>query len=253
MNRIIICGQDHSIDCPTITWKDPGGMNAYQYQKFNSRNLTLDQLKQQTSCFVLHHSVTYTAKTCYDVLVNRGLSCTFLIDDDNKDGYATLYQTLDVKEVAWSHGPLNSNGAGVEICYMPQAWENTNLYSEANRKKYKVPEHQIVEDTIQGRQIKVFAPTQAQINTVECLLHTVCLVLDLPAAFPRDLQGNIIKSALSDPKSHRGLLGHFNITVQKNDPAGIDLKSVENNVKSKLANATGISQILSEFNSTFKP
>jgi hypothetical protein len=251
MNRIIICGQDYNIDCPTITWKDPGGMNAYQYQKFNSRNLNLEQLKQQTSCFVLHHSVTYTARSCYDVLINRGLSCTFLIDDDNKDGYATLYQTLDVKEVAWSHGPLNSNGAGVEICYMPQAWENTNLYSEANRKKYNVPEHQIVEDTIQGRQIRVFAPTQAQINTVECLIQTICLVLDLPASFPRDSQGNIIKSALLDPKSHRGLLGHFNITIQKNDPAGIDLNSVENNVKDKLANSTAVGQILSDFDSTF--
>lgn len=251
MNRIIICGQDHSIDCPTITWKDPGGMNAYQYQKFNFRNLTLDQLKQQTSCFVLHHSVTYTAKTCYDVLVNRGLSCTFLIDDDNKDGYATLYQTLDVKEVAWSHGPLNSNGAGVEICYMPQAWENANLYSEANRKKYNVPEHIIVNDTVQNRTLKVFAPTQAQINTVECLIQTVCLALDLPAAFPRDDQGNIIKSILQDPKSHKGLLGHFNINVQKNDPAGLDLDSIENNVKLKLANSTGAGQVLSEFSSTF--
>jgi hypothetical protein len=255
MNRIIICDQDFSIDCPTITWKDPGGMNAYSYKKFNYRTLNLDQLKQQTSCFVLHHSVTYTARSCYDVLVNRGLSCTFLIDDDNKDGYATLYQTLDVKEVAWSHGPLNSNGAGVEICYMPQAWENPNLYSETNRKKYKVPEHQIVEDTIQGRKIKVFAPTQAQINTVECLTYTICTALDLPASFPRDSQGLITKSALDNPKSHNGLLGHFNITVQKNDPAGIDLYSIEKNVElkqNKSPTISAIDQVLSEFTETFK-
>lgn len=251
MNKIIICDQDYSIDCPTITWKDPGGMDAYPYKKFYNRNLTLEQLKKQTSCFVLHHSVTYTAKTCYDVLVNRGLSCTFLIDDDNKDGYATLYQTLDVKEGAWSHGALNRFGAGVEICYMPQAWENTNLYSETNRKKYKVPEHKIVEDTVQNRKLKVFAPTQAQINTVECLIQTMCLVLDLPASFPKDAQGNIIKSVIPDPKSHRGLLGHFNITVQKNDPAGLELDSIENNVKNKLINNTGIGQVLSEFNSKF--
>ena len=251
MSRIIICGQDYSIDCPTITWKDPGGMNAYQYKKFNSRNFTLDQLKQQTSCFVLHHSVTYTAKTCYDVLVNRGLSCTFLIDDDNKDGYATLYQTLDVKEAAWSHGPLNSSGAGVEICYMPQAWENVNLYSEANRKKYNVPEHQIVNDTIQNRTLKVFAPTQAQINTVEALVYTICLALNLPAAFPRDVHGNIVKGVLPAPKSHRGLLGHFNISVQKIDPAGLDLDSIEDNVKAKLTNATDKNPILSEFDSVF--
>ena len=42
MNKIIICGQDYSIDCPTITWKDPGGMDAYPYKKFYNRNLTLE-------------------------------------------------------------------------------------------------------------------------------------------------------------------------------------------------------------------
>lgn len=246
MNRIIICDKDYEIECPTVTWKDPGGMNAYPFKKFNSRNLTLDQLKKQTSCFVLHHSVTYTAKTCYDVLVDRGLSCTFLIDDDDQNGYATLYQTLDVKEVAWSHKPLNSLGAGVEICYMPQAWENTNLYSENNRKKYNVPEHEIVEDVIQGRKIKVFAPTKAQVNTVNALVTTICSALNIPPLFPRDSNGNISKSALQDPKSHRGLLGHFNITNQKNDPAGLDLLSIEQNAQSSIGN------VISQFDDFFK-
>lgn len=231
MSRIIICDEDYEIECPTLTWKDPGGFNAYPVNKFNLRNLTLEQLKEKTSCFVLHHSVTYTAKTCFDVLKNRGLSCTFIIDDDEDiGGYATLYQTLDVKEVAWSQGAFNSAGAGVEICYMPQAWENSNLYSETNRKNYKVPDHDIVEDTIQGRKLKAFAPTQAQINTLACLIKTVCQTLDVPMVFPRDKDNNIIKKYFSDVKSHNGLLCHFNISSQKYDPAGIDLEDLESYV-----------------------
>ncbi len=227
MNRIIICGKDYEIDCPTLTWKDKGGFNAYPYGKFTLRNLNLENLKKQTSCFVLHHSVTYTAATCQAVLVSRGLSCTFLIDDNNDNGYATLYQTLDVKEAAWSHGLMNSLGAGVEICYMPQAWENKNLYSEKNRKKFNVPEHNIVTDTVQGRTLQVFAPTEAQVKTLKCLIKVVCSTLDVPMNFPKDQDGNITKSILSDPKSHKGLLGHFNISNQKNDPAGLDLDYLE--------------------------
>lgn len=227
MNRIIICDKDYSINCPTLTWKDKNGFNSYPQKKFNFRNLKLEELKKQTSCFVLHHSVTYTAKDCYAVLVSRGLSCTFLIDDDNIDGYATLYQTLDVKEGAWSHGILNNFGAGVEICYMPQAWENRNLYSETNRKKFNVPNHKIVEDTVQGRKLQAFAPTDAQINTLKCLILTVCSALEIPMIFPKDQNHQIIKTILSDPKSHNGLLGHFNISKQKNDPAGLDLDYIE--------------------------
>ena len=231
MNRIIICNKDYEIDCPTITWKDLGGFNAYPYNKFNFRSINLEKLKSSTSCFVLHHSVTYTARDCFNVLVNRNLSCIFLIDDDNKDGYATLYQTLDVKEGAWSHGILNNDGAGVEICYMPQAWENSNLYSESNRKKFNVPEHYIVDDDVQGRKVKAFAPTEAQINTLKSLIYTMCKVLDIPMIFPKDQDGNITKKMINDPKSHKGLLGHFNITKMKNDPAGLDLDYLEKYVK----------------------
>lgn len=227
MNRIIICNKDYSINCPTLTWKDKNGFNSYPQKKFNFRNIELEELKKETSCFVLHHSVTYTAASCHAVLVSRGLSCTFLIDDDNQDGYATLYQTLDVKEGAWSHGMLNNRGAGVEICYMPQAWENINLYSLNNRKKFGVPEHKIIEDTVQGQKLKVFAPTEAQINTLKCLILTICNALEIPMIFPKDQDGNITKKVLTNPKEHKGLLGHFNITKQKNDPAGLDLDYLE--------------------------
>ena len=228
MSRIIICGEDYEINCPTVTWKDENGFNAYPYKKFNARNLTLEELKEKTSCFVLHHSVTYTAKSCYNVLVSRGLSCNFLIDDDyDISGYATLYQTLDVKEGPWAQQPLNNAGAGVEICYMPQAWENSNLYSEQNRKKFQVPDHELVNDNLQGRLVKAFAPTSYQLNTLRCLIKTVCKALDIPMIFPKDKNGNVIKTVISDPKNHKGLLGHFNINSQKYDPAGIDLDMLE--------------------------
>ena len=230
MGRIIICDQDYEVDCPVITWKDPGGFNAYPYKKFNARNLTLEELKEKTSCFVLHHSVTYTAKSCYNVLVSRGLSCNFLIDDDNVDDYATIYQTLDVKEGPWAQTPLNNAGAGVEVCYMPQAWENPNLYSEQNRKKFNVPEHQLVDDNIQGRNLKAFAPTEAQLNTLKTLVKKICDVLYIPNAFPKDDSGNIIKTVVKDLKNYRGLLCHFNINNQKYDPAGIDLQAFEDDL-----------------------
>ncbi len=230
-NCIIAAGQTFDIGCRVIKWNEANGMSFYPSKKYTSRKNDINELRKDITCFVLHHSVTYTAKATYNGLIGRGLSVSFIIDDNDINGYATIYQCLDIKDAGWSHGSFNSKGSGVEVSYMPQAWENPNLYSEVNKKKWNVPEHEIVSDTVHGTTRKVFAPTAAQIASCTALMWGYCTAFpDVKRGFPRDEKGEVIKTVVASPE---GLISHFNITQQKIDIAGFPFDDVEKEIKAR--------------------
>ena len=68
--------------------------------------------KRDPSFFVCHWDVCLSSKSCYKVLENRGLSVHFLIDNDG-----TIYQTMDINDVAYHAGSRtwNNKSIGVEI------------------------------------------------------------------------------------------------------------------------------------------
>lgn len=225
---IVISGQKFDIGSNVILWDDPKGLSLYK-SKYGARSLTLSQIQETLNSFVLHHSVTYTAKQCHAGLIARGLSVNFIIDDDNDNGIATIYQCLDVKDAGYSQVPLNFAGPGVEICYNPQYWENKNLYSDANIKKYNVQPHEVVDDVIHGSKLKVFAPTQAQVKAVIYLAAGLSKALPkLGSDFPKDANGNFIKTSITNPT---GMISHFNITKNKIDPLGFPFGQAEQEIK----------------------
>lgn len=228
-NSIIACGQEADIGCPVIKWNDPGGLSFYSTKKYTARNVGIDTLRKEVKCFILHHSVTYTAKHTYIGLMSRGLSVNFIIDDNiDKNGYATIYQCLDIKDAGWSHAPLNGRGPAVEICYQPLASTMAQAYSETNQKKYGVQPHQIKDDLIHGQKFRTFCPTAAQVKSTTALLGGfVKLFPDVPPVFPRDSSGKVIKTVIPNPESYTGLLAHFNITRNKIDPLGFPFDQVE--------------------------
>lgn len=224
---IVAAGVKFDIGSRVVLWDEPKGLSFYKRGlKYVVRNNTLDELQSVIDCFVLHHAVSYTAKTTYNVLIGRGLSVNFIIDDDNVDGVATVYQCLDIKDYGQSQGHLNDNGPGVEIAYIPTAWSTPNAYSELNQKKMGVQPHEIVQDTIHGQNFKVFAPTAAQTNAVAALSWGICSLFNIPGEFPKDKDGNFIKGVVN-LNNYRGLLNHFNVTRNKIDAAGLDLKAIE--------------------------
>lgn len=225
---IVASGQEMDIGCKVIKWKDPGGFSFYSTKRYTARNVELDVLRRQVKTFVLHHSATYTAKHTYVGLITRGLSVNFIIDDNDVDGYATIYQCLDIKDAAWSHAPLNLRGPGVEISYQPMASTMSEAYSEINQKKYGVPPHLIVDDRIHGQKIRAFSPTQAQLkSTVALLTGFAKLFPDIPMVFPKDSDGNLIKTSIPNPEKYQGLLTHYNVTRNKIDPLGFPSAQVE--------------------------
>lgn len=221
---IVACGEKEDIGCRVVLWDEPVGFNLY-HGKYQKRDLTLAQLREKLTLFCLHHSVTPNAKATFGGLVGRGLSVNFIVDDDNVDGFATIYQCLDIRDIGYSQGEYNSFGPGVEISYYPQAWQDPGLYSEQHIKEWRASPHQVVDDVIHQAHLKVFAPTEAQVASVTALLKGYCrLFPKVKREFPRDAHGNFIKEVI---KNAEGMVSHFNLSAQKIDPAGFPFAKVQ--------------------------
>ncbi len=226
---IVVAGQKFDTGARVVLWDEPGGFSFYKSGKYSSRKSDLTKLQTEVDSFILHHSVTYTAKSTYTGLLGRGLSVNFIIDDDSKDGIATIYQCLDVRDAGWSHSPMNFRGPGVEISYHPAIWDNPNYYSAANIKKHGVQPHPVVEDRIHGQKLKVNGPAESQVKACVALLHGISQAFPaMRMTFPRDAAGNIIKTVVPNPS---GLLHHYNITKQKIDSAGMPNEELEKQLK----------------------
>lgn len=225
---IIAAGVKFEIGCRVVLWDEPGGLNLYK-GKYGARNVDLNQLRKDVNSFIIHHSVTWRAKDTYNGLLGRGLSVNFIIDDDEKDGIATIYQCLDIKDAGYSHKPLNFNGPGVEICYQPTYWLTPDAYSDANQLKHKVPSHPIIEDKIHGQKFKAFGPTSAQVNACVALAYGISQAFPaIKMEFPKDSNGDIIKTTVPNPS---GLLHHYNLTQQKIDALGFPSEEFEEKLK----------------------
>lgn len=238
MNTKIWATNDKSFDigCKVVKWDEKEGFNFVPYGKYTWRNWDYDKLKEKITQFTVHWSVNYRAKSMYYGLKARGLSVNFMIDDDcNEDGFATIYQTLPIQHAGWSQGTangisFNQFGSGVEFALMPQAWEK-NMYSESNRKKFHVPEHETTIAPIHGTKLKVFLPTKAQMSSLINLIWGYCeLFPNVKPYFPKDENGNYITTTIKNAQDYKGLLNHYNIKRGKIDTAGLDLNKIEETV-----------------------
>lgn len=142
---IVACGQDFAIGTRVVTWREPGGYDAYRKGKFfaadeppdgalryrpvragldealraraEAHGLSLADLQQVVHLFVLHYDAAGTSRQCFKVLQDvRNLSVHFLLDVDG-----TIYQTLDLREQAAHATIANAISVGVEIAH-PGAW-----------------------------------------------------------------------------------------------------------------------------------
>lgn len=228
--EIVGCGKKVDIGCKVVLWNEGPEFSFYKKPgSFKPRNWNSEQLEKNIRTFTYHHAVCYTARQTYVALLGRNLSVNFIIDDDiNEDGCATIYQCLDIKDVGYSQKPLNDAGPGVEIALRPEAWQNKELYSDKNRELQKVQSHEMIEDIVHKQKLKVFKPTEAQFNACARLaygINALCPLVNLE--FPRDAQGNYLKTVVPNLNTVTGLLNHYNITTNKIDCSGFDHEYVE--------------------------
>lgn len=234
-NYIVAAGVKQDIGCPVIKWNDPGGYNFYKTGKLTVRKSNYEQLQNEISVFVLHHSASFRSAQTFGGLVSRGLSVQFMIDDDNVNGFATIHQCADIKDYCYSHAPLNAAGPGVEVASMVTAWSNPSLYSESNQKKYGVTPHETTDATFHGLTKKVFAITDAQMNSLAHLLAGFCKMFPLVRPdFPRNDDGSIITTTTD--KLHGYILDHLMLNREKFDLAGYDHEKLIKNIAEIMIN-----------------
>lgn len=229
---IFAAERSFDIGCRVIKWDEPSGFDFTPKGKYNKRNINFDQLSPLMKQFCVHYSVTYRASHMVGGLNARGLSVHFMIDDNvNEQGYADVYQALDLTHGAWSQGGVYNNmGPGVEISYMPQAWEK-NMYTPADIKKWNVQPHDTAIATVHGTKLKVHLPTKAQIaSLIQLMWGFTELFPHVPAKFPRTPQGSLITTKLEKPETYSGFVNHYHLTRDKMDTLGLDMEMIEKEV-----------------------
>ena len=221
MGYIIVSNQKFEVPANVIHWDDPNGKSFYPYPtSFAHREISLEDLRDKISATVLHHSQTFNAVNTFNVLVARNLSVNFIVDDDNVDGTATVYQCLDVKDAGYSHKPLNLSAPGIEVSYM----------GFADKSYYKDMVHELMIDAIRGAKIKSYGPTYPQLKAIAA----VCIGLKkafpkIGMKFPRN-NDQISKSTEINPT---GLLCHYHVSNQKIDPLGLNHEELENLIEGR--------------------
>ena len=246
---IVVCGQKFDIGTKVVLWDDPKGLNAYDESKvsvweenrktgkgsnksikgkrYKKSNVNLSKLQKIITQFFLHHSGLYRSKTTFNVLHNeRKLSAHFIMDDDG-----TIYQTLDLKEIAWHGGSHNKFSIGIEIDSRARAFKYPKAYNLRKQNKYNVLPHKTRMDRINGEWLGGFEYTDQQYEALISLaigLKEIFPLMRTPNSpyevdFPRTKVGKIVKKAYSAAKEHRGFICHLQAsTTGKIDPISFD-------------------------------
>ncbi|MDB5320910.1 MAG: negative regulator of beta-lactamase expression [Phycisphaerales bacterium] len=202
----------------------------------------LSDLQQRVDQFVYHYDVAGTSQTCFKVLHDmRGLSVHFMLDIDG-----TIYQTLDLKERAWHATTSNTRSIGIEIANMgAYPTRANNAFSEWYAKDnlghtvIHIPARYqgggvrdqstvlrpardgVITGMVQGKTYHQYDLTPQQYASLIKLTATLCTVFPkMKCDYPRDKEGNLIPQKLPDEEleKYQGLMGHFHVQKDKQDP-----------------------------------
>ena len=222
-NYIVYNGEFHPIEWDKfVLWSEDGGHQARQghYYDYSGRS------KRKIRYFVNHWDVCLSSKSCQSVLDRRGISVHFLIDNDG-----TIYQTLDMQHAAWHAGSSRTNrpSVGVEIsnAYYPkyQAWYVKNGFGERPLIDDAWVHHSHL-DPFMG-----FYPEQ--IKALKALWKAIHGATGIPYETPLGQFGKTATQYVQEVGYGKfsGFVSHYHINKSKIDCAGLDIKTLLDEVK----------------------
>jgi len=272
-NEIMVCGQLYNIGTPVVLWTDPGGYDAYRTQlrfvpynisdykfwpnvsvdRFNLRDPNfpdsiieevrgggwpLSLLQTVVDQFVIHFDQIGYSKETFNVLQDiRGLSIHFMLDVDG-----TLYQTLDLKEMARHATISNTRSIGIEVAnigaYQPGVWNWSQWYTtnDEGQTIMELPPDNwvrtpnfvgsparpnLIPGNIQAQNLLQYDYTPQQYAALTKLLAMICKLFPLiNVDYPRDSHGLLIPHVLTPQQwlDYQGIMGHYHVQLDKIDP-----------------------------------
>ena len=203
-----------------VLWSEDEGL------KSNSGCFTPYFEERKINFFVNHWDVCLNSKSCSRVLNSRGISVHFSIDNDG-----TIYQMVDMNHAAWHAGSKkwNHSSIGVEItnAYYPkyQNWYEKNGFG---------PRPVWSDKTVHGRKQPDFLGFyDVQIDALKALWKAVHLGVGIPYKCQLDKSGETLYKVSTAAAANRfkGFCSHYHLTNRKIDCAGLDIKSLLEEVK----------------------
>jgi N-acetyl-anhydromuramyl-L-alanine amidase AmpD len=218
------------------------GLSDEEFERVRGGGWDLPLLQKHVDQFVLHYDGMGTSRRCFLALQDqRDLSVHFLLDLDG-----TIYQTLDLKERAWHATISNSRSIGVEIAnigaYPVQgpdylhpwyctdasgktsitipAWAGESGIRTANFVARPINDKPVT-GVIQGKLWRQYDLTPQQYDSLIKLTAALCRIFPLMRCdYPRDAAGKLIAKKLDEAQwaAFRGVLGHYHVQANKEDP-----------------------------------
>lgn len=184
--------------------------------------------ERKPSFFVCHWDVCLSSKMCHRVLEQRGISVHFAIDNDG-----TIYQFMDMNDVAWHAGGTlwNDRSIGVEIA------NGYYLKHQSWYKKNGLSERPIVEGAVcHGSTMEPFTDFYPeQYAALKALMKAVHKATGIPLQAPLDRSGNTMTTT-SKPcvdGKFEGFMSHLHLKKSKSDCANLDLKAIMEELRSE--------------------
>lgn len=177
------------------------------------QNMKLQFSDRDVKQFMIHWDGCLDSEMCHRVLLGRGLSVHFCIDNDG-----TIIQLMDTNNIAWHARGVNNTSVGVEV---------SNAVYMKHAKKYK-PRRPVWENVeCHGKQIgPILGFTNEQVKALKVLTKTICKRYNIPLQLPRNDKGELYTGVAGAWKSFNGVMGHYHINSNKTDPAGLDLEEI---------------------------
>ena len=229
------------LDSPNRYGTRMAALSPEQVEKVRGGGWDLPLLQEKVDQFVIHFDVCGSSKECFEVLHDqRGLSVQFMLDVDG-----TIYQTLDLKERAWHATKANDRSIGIEIANVGTFKDKTKglaarwYASDPDGKtRLTIPDPKLVPTlaageilrpirdqpvtgVIQGEEYSQYDLTPQQYDSLIKLTATLCKVFPkIRCDYPKDDKGQLIPKKLPDDEYNRynGVLGHYHVQLNKNDP-----------------------------------
>lgn len=175
--------------------------------------------EREPKMIVTHWDATTSAAKCKRVLQARKISTHFCIDNDG-----VIYQYVDTNNVAWHARGANNHSIGIDF---------TNAYYTKYegwyQKKGFGPRPICKDSKVHGIKLKPhLGYYRIQIEAYKKLLAVLCEQYNIPLQTPMIDEDTACTGVFSEAAKgkYNGVVCHYHLTRNKIDCAGLDLKTI---------------------------